>query len=432
MTVRAIAIMGLVLAGLYLSFYRFPTGADEVVLFMIVHVIAFLATTLTALRLRSSQTADHRKMCWMIMAFGILYRLSLVFHPPVASDDIYRYVWDGKVAASGINPFAFAPNDPSLQHLHTHLLPSHINHPTMRTIYPPFAQVFFLFAHLLFGDGLEGWKLLIVLADVATLLILFGLFRCAPSSLVLYAWSPLPILYFGLDGHIDALGIAFLLCALALFRRKRALVGAVMLGLSVLAKLYPLAVVPLISQLKKGWRRFALPALCLAVVLIGYMLYWEPTGGLFESLTTFNMRFAFNGSLFHIVFPLIGSNEAAHLVCAGLFVLWWVGVAALERPLIEKVFLVFLGFIVCSPTVHPWYLVWLAALVPLRWSPATFVLLGLSVVSNWTVYRFRSSGVWEESVVLLLVEYVPFVVVLVYEVWKRKPLPSMVRLSEQS
>jgi len=432
MTVRAVAIMGLCVEVLYLSFYVFPSGADEVVLFMIVHTIAFLATSFTAIRLRSSQLADLRKMGWLIFTFGVLFRLSLVVHPPVASDDIYRYVWDGKVAAGGCNPFAFAPNDPSLQHLHTDVLPSHINHPTMRTIYPPFAQAFFLFSHVLFGDALEGLKLLIVLADVATLLILFQLFRRTPSAFVLYAWSPLPILYFGLDGHIDALGIACLLFALALFERKHVLGGAVMLSLATLAKLYPLAVAPLIGQSKNGWKRVALPALCIALVAIGYMLYWKPTGGLFESLITFNTRFAFNGSLFHIVFPLIGSNEGAHMVCAGLFVLWWVGVAVLHRSLVEKAFLVFLGFIICSATVHPWYLVWLAVLIPLQWSRATYVLLGLSVVSTWTVHRFRSSGVWEESVVVLLVEYVPFFVLLVHEVWKRKYLASIPRVSEQS
>ncbi len=38
-------------------------------------------------------------------------RLVLTTGTPYASSDLYRYVWDGKVQAHGINPYRFAPQD---------------------------------------------------------------------------------------------------------------------------------------------------------------------------------------------------------------------------------------------------------------------------------------------------------------------------------
>ena len=37
--------------------------------------------------------------------------------PPYLSSDIYRYVWDGRVMAAGINPYRYVPADPHLEAL---------------------------------------------------------------------------------------------------------------------------------------------------------------------------------------------------------------------------------------------------------------------------------------------------------------------------
>ena len=93
---------------------------------------------------------------------------------------------------------------------------------------------------------------------------------------------------------------------------------------------------------------------------------------------------------------------------------------SLNRTIVEKIFLAFLGFVIFAPVVQPWYLTWLAVLLALRWSTAVFVLLGLSNLSNIVVYQYRLSGVWEDNVVVLLIEYVPFFVMLIGEITKSK------------
>lgn len=239
-------------------------------------------------------------------------------------------------------------------------------------------------------------------------------------TVLLYAWSPLPIMYFGLDGHIDALGIPFLLLFLLFVSTNRRAAGAISLGLAALAKLYPLFISPFLFCASEGWKRIILPIIPIAMLLLGCWFYWEPTGGLVESFKVFNSGFEFNGSMFHIIYEFVKTNKQAHIVSSILFLVWLGIVFFLNRSILEKTFLAFLGFIIFAPVVQPWYLTWLAALLALRWSTAVFVLLGLSNLSNIVVYQYRLTGVWNDNNLILFVEYLPFYCLLVWEIVKGK------------
>jgi hypothetical protein len=348
-------------------------------------------------------------------------------HAVVGSDDIYRYLWDGRVAASGTNPYAYVPTDPHLAQLATADLPAKVNHQDLRTVYPALAQGLFFLAHIIFGDSATGLKFLLVMIDCLTMALLWRLLRQrgnAPLALLLYAWSPLPVLYFGLDGHIDALGIPFLILSLVFFCTNRPVRGALALGLSALAKLVPLLVVPLLVKENKGIRRVLLPAIPPLMVALGSALYYEPTWGIVESLKTFSARWEFNGSLFSVAYFLTGSNEVAHII-SGVMILGSIGILALlERPLIEKMFWGVVSFFLLAPVVHPWYLTWVAPLLAVRWSTAVYVFLGLSCIANVVVYQYRAFGLWIDQPVLLLLEYVPVAVLLVREFARKEVLRS--------
>jgi len=79
-----------------------------------------------------------------ISVFGVALglRLFLVFAPPVFSDDIYRYIWDGRIMNEGINPYRYAPTDNELEAFRNKSW-ERINHPELKTIYPPLAQLYF-------------------------------------------------------------------------------------------------------------------------------------------------------------------------------------------------------------------------------------------------------------------------------------------------
>jgi hypothetical protein len=407
----------------YLSFYFVGETPDEVLAFIVVSVIAYAMLAFIIYQHRSvdkGASSDNRILA-LIIGFAILFRLTLVPHAPVASDDIYRYIWDGKVAAHGINPFALSPNDSTLEFLHTTDLPSKVNFPDMRTIYPPLAQIFFLASHTLFGDSIAGMKFLLAVIDVLTIVLLVFLlrqFNLESEKVLLYAWSPLPIMYFGLDGHIDALGILLLLLFILLMGKRENITGVFSLGLAALAKLYPLFT--FLLRMDSGLKRFLIPAIPVVLLALGYSLYREPTGGLFESLAVFSAKWEFNGSVSEILYLFFDSHVDAHVICAVLFLIWLGCVFLLDRTLVEKIFLAFLGFIVLTPVVQPWYLAWLAAVIVLRWSVAVFVLLGLSTLSNFVVYDYRQTGIWQDRVPLLLIEYLPFFALLAWEVVRGK------------
>jgi len=421
MSTRRLIIIGALMELAFLSFYLVDDPVLKVAAFIGVNTLVYvmLAAVVSSKMNSPSARSSHHPVIPLILGFALLFRLTLIFHNPVCSDDIFRYIWDGKVSAAGINPYAFEPGNPALSHLHTTDLPSRISFPEMRTIYPPLAQAFFWVSSKSFGDSIAGMKFLLLIADLLTMIILLRLLRLQdsrPETIILYAWSPVPIMYIALDGHIDGLGIPFLLLFLLFTSSEKKVRAGISLGLSSLAKLYPLLVVPLLLRTHWRIRHLWFPLLPLLLVLIGYSLYFEPTGGLFESLIVYNSTFSFNGSIFTIALQLLGSNQSAHLICGALFLVMLSALCLLNRTIITSTLLAFLGFLLLSPTVHPWYFTWIAALLVLRWSTATFVLLGLSNLSNVVVYQYRATGIWRDQPWLLLLEYLPFFLLLFHEI----------------
>ena len=59
-------------------------------------------------------------------------RLVCLFSPPFLSTDIFRYVWDGRVQAAGINPYRYIPADPHLAFLRDLDIYPHINRRELR------------------------------------------------------------------------------------------------------------------------------------------------------------------------------------------------------------------------------------------------------------------------------------------------------------
>ncbi len=407
----------------YGSFYLFPDGPSQVLLLISVSVVTYVLLGLLLWRTRGAEMGGQatNRLVLIIVISGILFRLTLVPHGVVGSDDIYRYLWDGKVATSGINPFAYLPNDPHLAHLATPDLPRKVNHPELGTVYPAVAQALFCVSSLLFGDSTTGMKLLLVLLDSCTLILLYrflGRLGRGRLPIMLYAWSPLPVLYFGLDGHMDALGILFLILALYFLSTNRAVRGAAALGLSALAKLIPLLLVPLLMKGQTGRRRWVVPAIPVLMTALGLLIFLWPAGGGINSLKMFGEQWEFNGSIFSVFYFLTGSNQTAHQISAVLIVIYVAVLMLVDRPLLERVFWVFFGVTLLSPVVHPWYLTWIAALLVLRWSLSAFVLLGLSTLANIVVYQYQANGQWADQPVLLLIEYVPVVILLAREVMR--------------
>ena len=86
-----------------------------------------------------------RSTLLIVLGFGLLFRVGPLLSTPYLSTDPYRYVWDGRVQAHGINPYRYVPADPALAGLRDGAIYEHINRKTYaKTVYPPGSQVVFL------------------------------------------------------------------------------------------------------------------------------------------------------------------------------------------------------------------------------------------------------------------------------------------------
>lgn len=199
----------------------------------------------------------------LVVAAGALFRIVLVPTEPVLSDDVYRYLWDGRVMAAGIDPYAHAPAAQELRDLRDHAVWPLVNRPTERTIYPPLAQALFAGTWQAGLRTPSAWKALVVVVDVAaTALIAVALGRSGrdPRRVVGYAWNPLPILAFGHAGHLDAFVVLAAVLAVLAWQRDRVRGLGLALGAAASLKLAPVLLLPAFLRPHLGswsWSRAA-------------------------------------------------------------------------------------------------------------------------------------------------------------------------------
>ena len=374
---------------------------------------------------RAGAAAGGTAVIWVV---ALALRAALLPLPPELSDDVWRYLWDGRVQASGVNPYLHAPAAAEVAGLRTpwHAL---INNPEVPTIYPPVAQLAFRALALVAGTVL-GAKLLFIAFDLATGWVLgrvaAGTGRDARPVLLLWLWSPLLVLEVAWSAHLEPLGLFFLALALLLAHSGplRALASAGVgsaLALSALVKFAPLAAVPPLL------RRFGLPFLG-ALLATGAVLYLPFAGAgtaLFDGLRTYAGHWRFMEGPF-VLLEAVLPGRTAPRVAAGLLVLAVVAWTTHRRFEAERALLWILGTgLLLTPTLHPWYALWILPMAALRGSPPWILLTGLSFLGYWGLDVFQATGQWPQPAWLRLLLWGPVLALLAGEAWfgRRSPAP---------
>ena len=217
----------------------------------------------------------------VIMVVAVVARVIALPTPPTLSSDIYRYVWDGRVQAAGINPYRYIPNDEHLAPLRDAAIYPNINRLSYApTIYPPVAQMIFLGVARL-GETLGAMKLAMLGFDIVTMLAIMAILQREgrpPQRVLIYAWHPLPIWEFAGSGHVDAAAIALMCVAMYLTLSNRRIVAGIALALSALVKPFALVIAPAL------WRRWdwRMPVAFVATAAACYLPYvgagWKVLG----------------------------------------------------------------------------------------------------------------------------------------------------------
>ncbi|MDH3745294.1 MAG: hypothetical protein OES47_09350, partial [Acidobacteriota bacterium] len=80
--------------------------------------IAWLAVGFLGLAWAAARIADRQRTgSAAILIVAAALRLMALPLPASLSDDIFRYIWDGRVAGAGSNPYLLAPEDAELEPL---------------------------------------------------------------------------------------------------------------------------------------------------------------------------------------------------------------------------------------------------------------------------------------------------------------------------
>ena len=336
---------------------------------------------------------------FLLWGVGILARLALLPLAPELSDDVYRYLWDGHVHMQGVNPYAHAPGDEALAAIRT---PWHgeINHPDVPTIYPPLAQLLFGLVNLVGGTVLTA-KLVWLGFDLGCGMLLKGIAartgRNPASVLIWYLWSPLLIVETAWSGHFDVVGL-FLMAALVRVavggwgRGRSGLLGSV-LGAATLVKFAPAAVLPPLAR-RYGVR---VVAAFVAVCTVFYLPFAGVGGAaLTEGLRTYARHWSANEGAFAVIAHIAGDPVRARAAVAVL-VLAVTAYATWRRFSVERALLWIIGAgVLLSPTVHPWYVLWLLPMAALLGHAPFLLLGGLAFLGYWGLAAYEATGIWPQ------------------------------------
>jgi alpha-1,6-mannosyltransferase len=351
---------------------------------------------------RTAERTSSRKALVLIFGVAVLLRLVLLFIEPLLSTDIYRYVWDGRVQAAGINPYRFFPADPSLSALRDQAIYPNVDKADYAvTIYPPVAQAFFFLVTRV-SETVTMMKLALLGCEAVTVFVIWSLLKQLGkpvTRIVAYLWLPLPMWEIANNGHIDALMVALMMLGVWLALQAKPLRGAAVVALAVLAKPFALFALP---PLWRAWD-WKMPTLVIAVLALCYAPYLSVGSGVLGFLTTGYLQEESLASG-NTIWPLAAWRVLAGTIHGDVAVYWSIallmmGAMALSVSLresrsaetviadINKLLLVALFLI--SPN-YPWYFLAITPFVALQggapvWAASIGALL-LQEEAGWGEY----------------------------------------------
>ncbi|MBI3088167.1 MAG: hypothetical protein HYY91_04705 [Candidatus Omnitrophica bacterium] len=357
-------------------------------------------------------------LLWGIVLGGVVFRLTLVGLTPTLSNDISRYLWDGRVQQAGVNPYRFAPDDPALAHLRTDDW-QWINHKDIPTIYPPVMQLAFRMGVAL-APTLLMQKLVFLLFDLAVVMFLvwqLPRWGVSPLMSLVYAWHPLVVVEVAGSGHNDPLGVWWMLVGLALWSSRRRLIGTAAFALAFLSKLTTALLWPFY------WvraRRLLLVFLA-AIALAGLWCWCSPY--VTPGFRHYAGRWEFNSSVYALLQSALGVPLLARLVCGLLVLAAGVFMARKTDDPTRYTVVMIQAAILAAPVLEPWYLLWLIPLLCLRFSWMWLGFSGLVMLSYTVLIRYVSDGIWRIPAWVPWVEYGPLYAWLLWRAGRRGQTP---------
>jgi len=223
-----------------------------------------------------------------LLLAGISARLILIFVDPYTSNDVTRYLFDGRLALEGFDPYRVPHDAPELISLRDQWAPPE-EHAKYVTLYPPLALGLFSFAASAGSTAaIFIWKALIASASIGVLMLGFKILQRQDKlrHLPLLALSPLLILEAGEGLHLDIITALSVLAAVYFWQSRKLVLVGIFIAVGGLLKILPMVLLLPFFIVLNHWRdRFTLVFTALgiwsSVYLLSFYLGFRPIGSFY-------------------------------------------------------------------------------------------------------------------------------------------------------
>jgi hypothetical protein len=394
----AIWVLGLALFVPYLFAVRLHDLRTHTKEFLLLYCVAFLLYAAASVLALNTQPVSRRHLT-AIFGLTMLFQGLLIFTRPTLSDDMYRYIWDGRVQAQGISPYQYSPDAPELAFLRDSEIYPSINRKSAVTIYPPAAEALYAVLWRIWPDNVRWFQIVSAAGGLLAGALLVGLLNDlgrSSSRLMIYLWSPLLAFETAHAAHLDGMVLPFLVGAWwARVRNRDGLVG-ILLGVAAAMKLYPVLLLPVLWRSRHPEGRWRMPLAFMITVGLCYLPYTLVSGRQVLGFLPKYFRESFNTS------PLVanldkflawlGLDTFDNLLVLSLLILmviycWMIikPAADAETALRRSIWPVGV-FTLLSANLFSWYMLWLLPLIAIFVSPSERQFRGLRLlrVDAWT------------------------------------------------
>jgi hypothetical protein len=355
---------------------------------------------------KSSRLVDYK----VLLSVAIVARLLLFAVQPYTSNDVDRYLFDGRIVVEGLDPYRVSHDTPVLQALREQWQPP-AEHAKYVTIYPPVALAFFSLAA---SAGINGavivWKLILFCASLLTLWLTVRVLQKLGKlkNLALVALSPLLILETGVGLHLDALSTLAIIAAIYYWQRNKIIVSGFVIGLGMLTKVLPIMLLlPLIFTQKNLLNAFKL-LITTALTVIGVyilmlILGFHPVG----SISVFFEKWRFAAPIFVLLDQFLSGEQivvtlfiTATMLCSFTVYICWRNRETLAQNtlLIVGIMQVMVALpLILSPVVFPWYLMPLVPLLTLYPNRYLIFWTLLTPLTYEVIGQFTCCQIWQPA-----------------------------------
>jgi len=375
-----------------------------------------------------------------LLTLAIIARFLLIFTVPNLSDDIFRFIWDGRALHAGLSPYGSLPIDivGTVDGLDAGLFEL-LNSPEYYSLYPPIAQVFNYCSTIFSSDSYLAeamvYKAMLFLCDLVLMWLFYRIVSGTQihwNRIFLYLLNPLIIIEINGNVHFEGVMILFLAASLYFLLNSKQVATGAALGASVASKMLTMMYSVAMFFYTPVKQRFPL---VLGAIIMGVLLFLpvvislhQDGANILTSLDLYVKKFEFNGSLYYLLraigYEIYGYNTihiwGPNLSIATLLAILFISYKTRQGDFLHLLNIIFwctIIFLVTSRTVHPWYLslalfssVFTRFRFPILWSYLIFF-----------TYINYSYSVYQENLTVVFIEYGLVLIFACYEWASKKP-----------